>query len=117
MIPIFILAGSIVLTATLDDTAVAHSFAALLPLEVSLSDYHGIEKVADLPRRLKTGSAPDSYAASRGDITLYAPWGNLAIFYRDFPSAPGLIRLGALDAPTDVRLEALMGRVRFERTL
>jgi hypothetical protein len=29
-----------------------------------------------------------------GDITYYAPWGNLAIFYRDFGYSPGLVRLG-----------------------
>jgi hypothetical protein len=33
----------------------------------------------------------------RGDITYYAPWGNLALFYRDFPYSNGLIRLGTLD--------------------
>ena len=34
---------------------------------------------------------------SIGDIAYYAPWGNLAIFYRDFPYSPGLIKLGVID--------------------
>lgn len=88
-----------VLTATLDDTPAGRDFAALLPLELTLSDYHGIEKVADLPRKLDTSHAPSSYTPTVGDITLYAPWGNLAIFYKPFRNAPGLVRLGAFDDP------------------
>jgi hypothetical protein len=30
--------------------------------------------------------------------TYYAPWGNLAIFYRDFGYSKGLIRLGRIDS-------------------
>jgi hypothetical protein len=33
-----------------------------------------------------------------GDITYYAPWGNLAIFYWDFGYSTGLIKLGRFDA-------------------
>ena len=33
-----------------------------------------------------------------GDITYYAPWGNLAIFYRGFRYSPGLIRLGRIES-------------------
>jgi len=91
--------GDNVLTATLDDTRVARDFAALLPLDLTLNDYHGFEKVADLPRKLDTSHAPPSYTPAVGDITLYAPWGNLAIFYKPFRNAPGLVRLGALDDP------------------
>lgn len=31
-----------------------------------------------------------------GDFTYYAPWGNLALFYRDSAYSPGLIRLGRI---------------------
>lgn len=34
---------------------------------------------------------------SVGDITYYAPWGNLAIFYKDFGYSNGLINLGRID--------------------
>ena len=33
-----------------------------------------------------------------GDIAFYAPWGNLAIFYRDGHHSPGLIKLGTIDS-------------------
>ncbi|OOY22828.1 hypothetical protein BMI91_18710 [Thioclava sediminum] len=113
MIPITVTAGETVLTATLDDTPAGRDFAALMPLELTLRDYHGIEKIADLPRKLDTTGAPRSYEPKTGDITLYAPWGNLAIFYKPFANSPDLVRLGAFDGS----LEALMSNptVRFER--
>ena len=84
------------LAATLEDTAVARDFTALLPLELSLEDYAATEKIAYLPRKLTTTGAPSSTAAAAGDVCYYAPWGNLALFYRDSGHAKGLIRLGRL---------------------
>lgn len=101
MTKIGLIIGNRTLTATLDATPVALDFAALLPLDLTLSDYHGIEKVADLPRKLDTSGVPDSYEPKAGDITLYAPWGNLAIFYKPFQRSRGLVRLGAFDGPID----------------
>ena len=33
-----------------------------------------------------------------GDIAYYSPWGNLAIFYKDFGYSEGLVRLGRIDS-------------------
>jgi hypothetical protein len=88
--------GDTVLLATLDDTPAGRDFAALLPLTVTLSDYAGTEKISDLPRKLTTAGAPAGTDATAGDITYYAPWGNLAIFYRDSGHANGLIKLGSI---------------------
>ena len=104
MIRIEVIVGDEVLYATLDNTAPGRDFAALLPLELTLTDYHGVEKIADLPRKLDTTGAPASYAPKPGDITLYAPWGNLAIFYKPFQSSRGLVRLGAFEGPIDALL-------------
>ncbi|MFI6353745.1 cyclophilin-like fold protein [Streptomyces sp. NPDC050743] len=60
-----------------------------------LSDFHRTEKTADLPRRLSTAGAPDAAAARAGDLAYYAPWGNLALYYRDGGSSDaGLVVLG-----------------------
>lgn len=71
----------------------------MLPLSVTLSDFHDTERIADLPRRLATAGAPDGTAARAGDLSYYGPWGNLALFYRDYPYSDGLIRLGHLEEP------------------
>jgi len=90
--------GDTVLPATLFDNAAARDFASLLPLTLALEDYASTEKVGDLPKRLSTEDAPDGTDPSIGDITYYAPWGNLAIFYRDFGYSRGLVKLGRIDA-------------------
>ena len=114
MTRIHVIVGEETLSATLDDTAAGRDFAALLPLEITLADYHATEKVAALPRRLDTTGAPDSYAPKTGDITYYAPWGNLAIFYKPFRNSKGLIRLGAFDGTVDGLLRARAAPVRIE---
>ena len=90
------------MVATLEDTAVARDFAALLPLELSLDDYASTERIADLPRKLSIAGAPAGTNAHAGDISYYAPWGNLALFYRNSGNAKGLVRLGRLDDPRGV---------------
>jgi hypothetical protein len=102
------------LTATLDDTTAGRDFAAMLPLNLVLADYHGIEKVADLPKRLDTSGAPDSYRPEAGDITVYAPWGNLAIFYKPFQSSRGLVRLGEFEGPIEALIRDGEIPVRIE---
>lgn len=89
------------LTATLDDSDTARDFASLLPLTLTLQDYAATEKVSDLPRRLSTNGAPAGIDPAIGDLTYYAPWGNLAVFYRDFGYSSGLVKLGTLDAGAD----------------
>ena len=105
--------GESVHTATLAEGAAARDFASLLPLTLALRDYNSTEKIADLPRRLEVAGAPDGYDPSPGDITYYAPWGNLAIFYRDFGYSRGLVHLGTVNAPA----EALRTPGRLEVTI
>jgi hypothetical protein len=102
------------LSATLDDSTAAKDFASLLPLDLTLSDYASTEKVSDLPRRLSTDGAPRSYKPSAGDITYYAPWGNLAIFYRGFSDSAGLVRLGAFDDGVEALRRDQPFKARFE---
>ncbi|WP_414472861.1 cyclophilin-like fold protein [Microvirga sp. M2] len=102
-----------VITATLADNATAKDFAALLPMTVTLDDYASTEKITDLPKRLSTEGAPAGVDPSIGDITYYAPWGNLAIFYRDFGYSSGLIKLGTIDAG----MEALNVRGSMQATI
>ena len=88
-------------TATLENNASARDFLALLPITLKLDDYNATEKIAYLPRKLSSDGAPDGIDPEVGDITYYAPWGNIALFYRDFGHSPGLIRLGRFDAGID----------------
>ena len=90
--------GGKVMLATLLDNATARDLVSLLPLTLTLEDYASTEKISYLPRKLSTAGAPAGSDPSIGDITYYAPWGNLAIFYKDFGYASGLITLGRFDS-------------------
>ena len=62
-------------------------------------EVEGSEKIATLPHKLSTQSASKGYAGKTGDLSYYAPWGNLAIFYKDSEVgyANGLIFLGKIE--------------------
>ncbi|HJD97377.1 cyclophilin-like fold protein [Mailhella massiliensis] len=82
----------------LEDHPASRDFAAGLPLTVTFEDYNGTEKIAYLPERLDTEGSPSSCDPSEGSFTYYAPWGNLAVFYRDFRHSRGLVPLGRVES-------------------
>ena len=106
-------AGATTLTARLEDSAAARDFAALLPLQLTLKDYASTEKIANLPRKLSTEGAPDGVDPDVGDIAYYAPWGNLAVYYRDFGYSRGLVRLGRIESGAQA-LASIEGPVSIE---
>ena len=97
----------------LEDSEAARDFAAMLPLSLTMSDYNRTEKIADLPRPLSVQSEPEGIDPAAGDLTYYEPWGNLAVFYRDFGYSRGLVRLGRIEGDA-AQLETLQGVVRID---
>ncbi len=84
-------------TATLNDSPSAQDFVSQLPLTLELEDYANTEKIAYLPSKLTKEGAPAGVSSKAGDISYYAPWGNLVVFYKSFGYASGLINLGKID--------------------
>jgi hypothetical protein len=80
------------------DNPASRDFLSLLPLTLTLEDYAGTEKISKLPIRLSAIGAPAGMDPSVGDFTYYSPWGNIAIFYKDFGYASGLIPLGRIES-------------------
>jgi len=91
-----------VVTGTLEDSEAARDFASLLPLSLTLEDYAATEKISDLPRPLSTSGAPAGITAKVGDLAYYAPWGNFAIFHKNFRYSSDLVRLGTLDSGSEL---------------
>ncbi|MEO3763999.1 cyclophilin-like fold protein [Streptomyces sp. B5E4] len=59
------------------------------------------------PRELTTHDATEPAAAKAGDLAYYAPWDNLALFYKNGPSASAdLLILGHINADADQLAEA-----------
>jgi hypothetical protein len=90
--------GDEIVMATAYDNPTSRDFISLLPLTLTLKDYHSTEKISDLPKKLSTKGAPAGHDPSIGDITYYAPWGNLALFYKDFGYSSGLIAIAKIDS-------------------
>jgi hypothetical protein len=114
-VKIRLIVGEQVATATLYDNATARDFASLLPLSLTMSDYDTIERVADLPRKLSTQGAPDGMTPVAGELTHYAPWGNLAIFVQPRSYSHRLLPLGKVDEGLSVLAQHGPCQVRIER--
>ena len=84
-------------TVSLFDNVSSRELAAMLPLDLTIEDFGGNEKIVHMPRRLQNlvrGPVPD---AAPGDLCVYIPWGNLAFFHGSYESTRDLVRLGRLD--------------------
>ncbi len=103
------------ITAIIDDNPATREFLSWLPLTLTLEDFNNTEKVSDLPGTLPTERAPGGIDPEVGDITYYAPWGNLAIFYRDFGYSKGLVRLGRIDSGIELMAQPGPVQVTIER--
>ena len=93
----------------LNDSAAARDLLSMLPLTLAFEDYNNTEKIAYPPRKFSAKGAPASFDPSKGDFALYAPWGNLVIYYRDFTDSPGLVPLGRVTSGLD-KLAAMSGK-------
>jgi hypothetical protein len=98
-----------VIPATLYDNSSARDLYTMLPLTLALEDYAATEKIGYPPRKLDTTAAPEGHAPAVGDITYYAPWGNLALFHKGFRYSSGLVSLGKIES--GVELLRLPGKV------
>lgn len=87
---------------TLYNTPAANALYDLLPFELTFEDFNGIEKISYLSEELSTDGEPDGCDPDVGDLCLYAPWGNLSIFYQDFRYSESLIMLGHVDSGMDI---------------
>ncbi len=86
----------------LHDNPASQDLLTLLPLTLTFSDYIQAEKIAKLPRKLSTQSMSTNNL-QRDDFAYFAPWGNLAIFYKG-KGEPynGLIFLGTIESGKNV---------------
>lgn len=106
--------GSKTATAVLYNNPTSRDFATLLPLTVKMDDYSNTEKIFYPSRKLSSSDAPAGFDPSIGDITLYAPWGNVALFYKDFGYSNGLISLGKITGGMEAFMVKGSITVKFE---
>lgn len=99
-----------------EDTPATRGFLRMLPMTVSMDEFNGKEKVADLPCELEYEGSPGSDPED-GDLIYFVPWGNIGFYY----DADGIkysddtIHLGTYDANEDelARFEGQETRVEI----
>lgn len=80
----------------LNESEEAKDFLKMLPLELTFEDYGVFERISYLPKKLNLAAEAKGFTPLTGDLTYFAPWGNLAVFIKDFRPSSGLYSLGTL---------------------
>ncbi|ADK30612.1 cyclophilin-like fold protein [Brachyspira pilosicoli] len=104
--------------ALINNSKAGNDFLSLLPLNVKAEDFNSTEKIFYLSKKLNIENEPDGINPKAGDITYYAPWGNIAIFYKNFRYSNNLIYLGKFENTSDIeKLSNIKGNfdIRIER--
>lgn len=90
--------GSRTVAATMENNAAARDLLSRLPLEVTLNDFNNTtEKIFYPNPALAFDGVPRGCAPVPGDITIYAPWGNVAIFCKEWSYSDDLVKIGHID--------------------
>ncbi len=101
--------------AILYDNPTTRDFIAQLPLTVTMEDFAGKEKIFYPPEKLSTTERKAVTDPKIGDINVYAPWGNIAVFYGSYSGSRDLIRIGSITEGIDAfDLPGTISNVTFE---
>ena len=100
--PLRVIVADTVLTGRLWDNATARDLIAQLPLPLTFRDFNGVEKIAQLPRKLSMDGVPAGDDSLPRDIGYYSPSGDLVFYYDDVGYFTGIVRIGQFDGSMDV---------------
>ena len=106
-----------VYTATMEDNVAAQDLLSRLPLDITLEDFNNTtEKIFSPSPALDTNGVKGGCAPVPGDITIYTPWKNVAIFCKSWSHSNDLIKIGHIDG-NGINALQVSGdvKVRFER--
>ncbi len=82
----------------MEDNEAARDFISRLPMEITLEDYNNVtEKIYHIEPELKLGDTPRGCSPIPGDVTIYIPWGNIAIFCKEWRYSEDLTKIGHIE--------------------
>ena len=85
----------------MEDNATTRDFLSKLPMTVMFEDYNDTEKISYLEETLAEDADAAGCTPVPGTFALYAPWGNLSIFYQDWSYSDDLIPMGEVETGLD----------------
>ena len=97
----------------LNNNDTAADLISAMPCELDFSDFNGTEKIAYPAKTLNTTGVQSGTTPFAGDLTLYKPWGNLALFYKNWSYSDDLIPLGKIEKGIE-NISELNGTVKAE---
>lgn len=112
-----IIIGDKTITAMMEDNAAGRDVLSGLPLEATLEDFNNMtEKIFYPTPALDLAGVTRGCAPVPGDITIYTPWKNVAIFCKNWSYSNDFIKIGHIEGDG---IEALRTagdiKVKFER--
>ena len=88
-------------TFRLYDTAAAREFHDQLPLTLPLSNFRDAQWMFYPPHKLGVTPREAYHDGKKGELSYYAPWGDVFMLYRDFHAGDEMHRLGIGLSGTD----------------
>ena len=85
----------------LEDNGTTKDFLSKLPMTTKLEDYNNTEKISRLSEEIYKDNSARGCEPEAGDVALYAPWGNLSIFYKEWSYSNDLIPMGHIESGLD----------------
>lgn len=108
--------GNKTATAVVYDNPTTRDFVIQLPIMVDMDDFAGKEKIFYPPKKLSTAERKAVSDPKVGDINVYAPWGNIAVFYGSYSGSRDLIRIGRITEGIDaLNNSGTISKVKFEQ--
>lgn len=94
------------------ENATAQELQAMLPVTLAFEYYNSAERIAYPPEALVTEGVEAGVEPKAGDLALYIPWGNIAVFCEDFRYSDQLIPIGKVESGQEV-FNNLEGEMEF----
>ncbi len=101
-------------TFRLYNTAAAKEFYDQLPLRLDLSNFRDAQWMFYPPQKLNVTPAEAYHDGKKGELSYYAPWGDVFMLYKDFYAGDEMHRLGINLTGSD-EIEKMSGIATIEK--
>ena len=100
-------------TFRLYDTRAAKDLYDQLPLHLELENFRDAQWMFYPPKKLAVTQAEAYHDGKKGELSYYAPWGDVFMLYKDFYAGDEMHRLGVNLSGID-EIEAMTGSITIE---
>ena len=101
-------------TFRLYDTVAAKEFYDQLPLKLDLTNFRDAQWMFYPPERLSVTTREAYHDGKKGELSYYAPWGDVFMLYKDFYAGDEMHRLG-INLTGVEEIEGMSGSARIEK--